>query len=114
MCASWLANGSPQKIRKIELVYPITGHSFLPSDRVFELIEKDLKRKKTIIKPSEYYNVFSRLGTVQKINNDWLPYNWKKVVETNLRKVSLLNFKMQKNNTEQTREGSVVVKGELA
>lgn len=32
MCLNWLVH-SPRHIKRIELVYPIIGHSFMPSDK---------------------------------------------------------------------------------
>lgn len=44
MCIYFLVKNAPEHIKEIELVYPIRGHSFLPSDRVFGTIEKKLKK----------------------------------------------------------------------
>nr|CAI5837518.1 unnamed protein product [Callosobruchus analis] len=33
MCAKWLANDAPKHIQTINLIFPVTGHSFLPPDR---------------------------------------------------------------------------------
>nr|CAI5866539.1 unnamed protein product [Callosobruchus analis] len=43
MCAKWLANDAPKHIQTINLIFPVTGHSFLPPDRVFGQIEKKIK-----------------------------------------------------------------------
>lgn len=40
MCSFWLVAVAPPHIQEMEIVYPVTGHSFLPSDRVFGFIEK--------------------------------------------------------------------------
>lgn len=45
MLAYWLLKESPENIKKIELTFPIVGHSFIPPDRVFGLIEKEVKKK---------------------------------------------------------------------
>lgn len=70
MCAKWLLNAH-KEIRSIEFVYPVTGHSFMPSDRVFGLIERDLKKMKTIIMAREFHDVFQRYGEVKIIRDDW-------------------------------------------
>lgn len=40
MCSMWLMSKAPPHINEIEIDYPVTGHSFLPPDRVFGMIEK--------------------------------------------------------------------------
>ena len=42
------------------------GHSFIPPNRVFSLIEKNLKKKDTILQPSEYEEILGRHVTVHK------------------------------------------------
>lgn len=72
MCAKWLTQ-APRHIKTVELVFPIPGHSFIPPDRVFGLVEKEIKRMETISKPVEYIEVFEKYGTVVLLNNvkDW-------------------------------------------
>ncbi|CAG4975827.1 unnamed protein product [Colias eurytheme] len=41
-CAKWLLNNPI--IKTIEIVFPVTGHSYMPADRTFGIIEKKLKR----------------------------------------------------------------------
>ncbi|CAF4948469.1 unnamed protein product [Pieris macdunnoughi] len=47
-------NQAPLHIKTVELVFPILDHSFIPPDRVFGLVEKEIKRMETILKPVEY------------------------------------------------------------
>lgn len=54
MLGKQLMNEAPRSIKKIMLVYPIVGHSFIPPDRVIGKIERDLKKKSTITEPNEY------------------------------------------------------------
>lgn len=68
MCAKWLTQ-APLHIKTVELVFPIPGHSFIPPDRVFGLVEKEIKRMETILKPVEYIEVFKKYGTVVLLNN---------------------------------------------
>lgn len=42
MCCKWLI--PHPGIKNIEVYFPITGHSYLPSDRVFGHIEREIKR----------------------------------------------------------------------
>ncbi|KAH9366639.1 hypothetical protein HPB48_017716 [Haemaphysalis longicornis] len=40
----WLQNEAPAEVSKVTLVFTVTGHSFLPPDKVFGRIEKDIRR----------------------------------------------------------------------
>ena len=52
------------QINKICLYYPVPGHSYMPPDRVFGVIEKKLRKIETIIHPEQYLKIFSESGTV--------------------------------------------------
>lgn len=53
MLGKWLYSEAPRHVKKVELIFPVVGHSFIPPDRVFAKIEKTLK-KKVVTCPSEY------------------------------------------------------------
>ncbi|KAG8244508.1 hypothetical protein J6590_022442 [Homalodisca vitripennis] len=55
----------------------MVGHSFLPPDRVFGLIEKDLKKKDTILQPKEYEEVLGKHGTIHHVGVTILVKDWK-------------------------------------
>lgn len=40
-CCKWLLKN---QLKKIEVVFPVTGHSNMPADRVFGVIERKLKK----------------------------------------------------------------------
>lgn len=74
MLGKWLLDKCPKNVKYIEYLFPMVGHSFLPSDRVFGLIEKEIKKHNTIITPEEYTEIFSMFGTVVPLadkNYDW-------------------------------------------
>ncbi|KAG8191843.1 hypothetical protein JTE90_022832 [Oedothorax gibbosus] len=52
-------------IKEIEIIYPVTGHSFLPPDRVFGNIENVLKRSEVVPNPEEIYKIISEFATVK-------------------------------------------------
>lgn len=74
MCSTWLAN-APSNVRRIELVFPVPGHSFLPADRVFGNIEREIKKKEVILSPEEYKQVFGNYGKV--VNFQGMDFDWK-------------------------------------
>ena len=117
MCGKWLANNAPPAITNIELVFPITGHSFLPADRVFGLTEKRLKNMKTILQPAEYQSVFAEHGTVKVIGRDWTPYDWKLAAQKTVKSAGQLHFKLskcQKINIRKTKKGNILFRGEYS
>lgn len=67
MCSYWLETKSPPNVKKIEIIFPVVGHSFIPPDRVFARIEKTVKTKESIVSPAEYIEIFKQFGTVCKL-----------------------------------------------
>lgn len=74
MLSRWLLDNT--SVKKIEIVFPITGHSFMPPDRVFGNIEKILKKHEVIIQPQEYIDIIATNTTV-----------------TNMRDIQMLDFR---------------------
>ncbi|KAK9884364.1 hypothetical protein WA026_005311 [Henosepilachna vigintioctopunctata] len=93
-CGKWLKSYAPENISKFEIIYTVTGHSFLSSDRVFGLIERDLKQMKTIIRREEYLEVIQSHGTVKLIERDWTTYNCKEEVTMHIRTANHMQFKI--------------------
>lgn len=116
MCQKWLAH-APSNIKTVELVFPVTGHSFLPPDRVFGLIEKSVRRKTTILQPSEYFEAFGQYATVVDIS-DFPVLDWKTEKTRNLKDLSKWHFQISKcSRIIITRENlqrgyKIVVQGE--
>ncbi|XP_065642642.1 uncharacterized protein LOC136074265 [Hydra vulgaris] len=78
MVQSWLFN-SPQHVTKVELIFLVRGHSFLPCDRLFGRIEKDLKVNTEILEPSGFHDIFFKhCNTVNTVNREWFVKDWKK------------------------------------
>lgn len=51
MISMWLDSHAPNHIKEVEIVYPVTGHSFIPPDRVFGNIEKVFRKSEVILSP---------------------------------------------------------------
>ena len=58
MCVKWLATNAPASIKNLDIIYPVTGHSFMPDDRVFGLLEREIKNKYKIICKEEHHENF--------------------------------------------------------
>lgn len=50
----WLVNHAPSAIEDIQITYPVRDHSFLPADRVFGRLEKELSKFPVITSKEEY------------------------------------------------------------
>lgn len=79
MCCKWLLEHPG--IKNIELVFPVTGHSYLPADRVFGNSEKQFRRLDTITSPIQYENIISNQAKIIRVGTDFHVLNWKKAAE---------------------------------
>lgn len=64
MCSKWLAESAPSNVQSLELVFPVVGHSFIPPDRVFAQIEKEVRKRETIVQPEEYIEIINQWSTI--------------------------------------------------
>lgn len=62
------------------ILFPIPGHSYIPPDRVFGRIEKQVRKLDTIIDPACCVEIFKEHGTVFNLKNDGIVRNWKECV----------------------------------
>lgn len=92
MCIYFLENKAPLNMNEIELIFPVTGHSFLPSDRVFGRIEKKIKKISTITNPENYLDIFRENGTVIELKNCDVR-DWKQCVKECLKTPGKWHFK---------------------
>lgn len=94
MLSWWLVNEAPESIERIELIFPVTGHSFLPPDRVFGRIEKDIRKKEEILSPSEYHGIIEKHETLVHFGKDWQVFDWKKYTTDHFKSTAMLPFKI--------------------
>lgn len=114
MCMRWILDH--QQIKKIELIFPITGHSYMPPDRVFGNIEKKIRKEEVIISPSQYINFVTEHATVTKLHN--IPVlDWKSSAHSIVKTTAQLHFQISKCKRFTLRrsktKGSVLVRGEI-
>lgn len=91
----WLLNHAPQTLESVELVFPITGHSFLPPDRVFGNVEQEIKKNEEIILPCEYRTIIERQGKVLQLGDDVDVYDFKATAGKITKQTSALHFKIK-------------------
>lgn len=114
MVACWLCKDAPKWIEEVEILFPVTGHSFIPPDRVFGQIEKVVKRKETIVDPNEYISITSNFASVRSIENSVVLYDFKKAYATACKSSASLPFQISKCKriyAKKTVQG-VAVRGE--
>lgn len=80
MLMYWLHKESRKHIKEIEIIFPVRGHSYLPADRVFGRIEKELRRHDRIILPSDYTDIYKNFGKVFELGKDWMVYDLKSLL----------------------------------
>lgn len=59
-----------------EWFFPIRGHSYMPADRAFGILEKKLRKIDTILVPSEYDAVVSSVGTLHCAGSTVIVQDW--------------------------------------
>lgn len=118
MLSYFLSRLAPPNLNEIQLIFPITGHSFLPPDRVFASIEKKLRKLPVIIQPTEYHDIFSEHSTVFKMGTDLKVHNWKTLVETYFKKTTSWHFKFNEAKrfilNKSRQQNNVMVRGEVS
>ena len=99
-----------------EYHFPIRGHSFLPADRVFGRIEQDVRKKESILLPSEYISILKKHGTVLCYTEDWSALDFKAEVKRFVK--AKRSFKLSEARVVQLKDGILGMKetynGELA
>lgn len=70
---------------KITYTFPVRGHSFLPADRAFGRVSKDIKCHETILLPKDYYAILEEHGVVMKYGKDWVASDFKAATKGHLK-----------------------------
>ncbi|XP_050311183.1 uncharacterized protein LOC126746832 [Anthonomus grandis grandis] len=86
MLMLWLHSFAPETIKKIEVIFPVRGHSYLPADRIFGRVEEILKRHAVIKTPEKYCELYKQVAEIIKLGTNWSLINIKKA-SVSLKKV---------------------------
>ena len=77
MVSKCLSINAPVHVNTVEVICPVTGHSYTPSDRVFARIEKVIRKVDTIVDSNDYEKIFSDHCTLFELSSDLVPvYDW--------------------------------------
>ncbi|KAJ8881466.1 hypothetical protein PR048_017947 [Dryococelus australis] len=90
MVCYFLSKVAPRNVKHIEVIFPVRGHSSLPSDRVFGNIEKI----PVICNRTQYHNVFQKFGKVVQLGEDCAEKNWKEYAHQVLKLPASWHFKL--------------------
>ncbi len=51
-------------------IFPVKGHSYMPTDRSFSLVERLIKQKQTILDPEEYDDILKTYENLFILGSD--------------------------------------------
>ncbi|KAK9720045.1 hypothetical protein QE152_g22304 [Popillia japonica] len=114
MLSSWLLQDAPKMIETVEFIFPIVGHSFMPPDRVFGVIEKQLRKKSVIVNPVEYDQIIENYATIRKIQA-WNIFDWRTEATRVLKRPAAWHFqfnKMKRFIFNKSSKDNVLLRGE--
>nr|CAI5865129.1 unnamed protein product [Callosobruchus analis] len=66
----WLKFKSPPSVREIIITYPVCGYSFLPADRVFSRLEKDIRKHPVLSPKKDYEAIYEKHGNIRSLDSD--------------------------------------------
>ncbi|CAH2207570.1 jg26512 [Pararge aegeria aegeria] len=117
MVSKWFSE-APATLKRVEIIFPVTGHSFLPADRVFALTEKRVRKIETIVKPEEYENIISEHAEIFKLGTEVPIYDFRSAVKETLKDVSRWHFQITKVKRVVLKRGKttrrILARGELS
>lgn len=94
MVMKWFSQHAPGNVKEVQLVFPTRGHSFLPPDRVFGMIEKKIRKVEVIANPEEYKNLMVEYSTVLNAQTDFNFFDWKSVADEYVKLPASWHFKI--------------------
>lgn len=118
MCMLYFAKHAPKNVASIELIFPVTGHSFLPADRVFGRIEKQVKRHEMILNPVQLLDLIGTVGEVIDVASSVLVLDFQKAMRGVMKTTSTWPFQISKIKRvilrrSPSNQNLIEVKGEL-
>lgn len=115
MLMKWFGKYAPQNIKSVELVFPVTGHSYIPPDKVFGFIEKEIRKHEIIQTCEELKDLVSRYSTVKEVSSDTKIYNFKESMKGVVKKCTSWHFqisKMKRVFFKRSKTNKILVRGE--
>lgn len=117
MASKWLQE-APLSLKTVEIIFPVTGHSFLPADRVFALTEMQIRKLETIVEPIEYINLIGTHATVHKLGSEVPVFDFRAAVGEVVKPTNKWHFQITKIKRVILRRGkrthNVMARGEIS
>ncbi|KAJ8720690.1 hypothetical protein PYW08_006155 [Mythimna loreyi] len=117
MASKWLGE-APPTLKTIEIIFPVTGHSFLPADRIFALTEVQIRKLETIVDPKEYEAIIAAHATVNKLGTEVPVYDYRSAVGETVNPANKWHFQISKVKRVILRRGkrtrNILARGELS
>lgn len=108
----WLENKSPENVSEITITFPVRGHSFMAADRCFGRVEQKLRRNPIITTKEDYVKIYSEIGNVKQLSDDWKIYDIKEL-EKRYKKVKgiadIKRIQIQKSFNQSTQHTDIRV-----
>ncbi|CAH2102032.1 unnamed protein product [Euphydryas editha] len=115
MCCKWLLDNG--NIKSLEVIFPVTGHSFMPADRFFGVVEKKLRKMEVVIHPKQILDIVSEHATLIKFGKDCMVFDWKTTVKDILKPTTTWNIQFNQCKRfilrRSKKPGNVLVRGEI-
>ena len=92
---------------KIEWFFLVRGHSYMPADRSFGLVEKKIRNIETVLLPEEYDKLFKKAGTLHALNSDFRWTNWQELSQKCVPSVTKFKISKAKRLTLKPKSASV-------
>ena len=105
--AFWLLKEAPPHVTEISVFFPVRGHSFLPADRVFGRVEKELMKIPEIFNPTDYEKVYRSVGNTRVLGRDWVVKDYKELTQILKKNYGISDLKritLKKCGTEDKRD----------
>lgn len=97
----------------MNFIFPVIRHSYINPDRVFDNIERELKKQTCIIKPEEVLNIIKKYGEVLYIPEAVTIYDYKSIVHTHMKKIIPFGIKSCKRLALEKSGRRVLVRSEV-
>lgn len=92
------------------------GHSFIPPDRVFAHVEKDVRKFESIIKPEDYLEIIGTHSTIVRLGSDCEVFDFNSM-GTVIKDVGSWHFQLKKTKIfsaiRSAQADNVAVQGEV-
>ncbi|CAF4945803.1 unnamed protein product [Pieris macdunnoughi] len=111
-------NKKSPTLKTVEIIFPVTGHSYMPADRVFGLTETKIRKLETIVDPKEYEEIMAEHAMVYKLGTEVPVYDYRTAVGEVVKPTNEWHFQITKIKRVILRRGKrthkILTRGEIS